>query len=76
MLPGSASQGANFASLTIESKLEKMKQASYRRMAAQAVSLDEILSGLKENLRQEQKHVIELNFVTLHRVLSPVQVST
>lgn len=60
--------------LSLESKLERMRHASYRRMAAHAVDLDEILSSLKENLQKEQRRVMELNFLTLHKILSPIQV--
>ncbi len=33
-----------------------------------------VLDKIKCNLRKEQRTVMELNFVTMHRILSPIQV--
>ena len=38
------------------------------------VQLNRVLDEIKANLRLEQKRVMELNFVLVHRVLSPIQV--
>ena len=38
------------------------------------MSLNRVLDKIKANLRLEQKRVMELNFVLVHRVLSPIQV--
>ena len=33
-----------------------------------------VLDKIKCNLRKEQRIVMEMNFVTMHRILSPLQV--
>lgn len=55
-------------------KLERMGKTSYRRIALQTVEFDKVLSDIKDNLRLEQKWVMELSFCTLHRILTPLQV--
>ena len=44
--------------------------------AGSHVNLNRVLDEIKANLRLEQKRVMELNFVMIHRVLSPIQVSS
>ena len=43
-------------------------------LAGMNVELNRVLDDIKANLRLEQKRVMELNFVLVNRVLSPVQV--
>ena len=59
----------------LDGKMACMSLNGYSDCARATVDLDEILNSIKENLRLEQKHVMEMNFVTMHRLLSPIQVS-
>ena len=58
----------------LDGKMACMSLNGYSDCARATVDLDEILNSIKENLRLEQKHVMEMNFVTMHRLLSPIQV--
>lgn len=60
----------------LEGKIACMSLRGYSSCALQSADLDEILNSIKENLRLEQKHVMEMNFVTMHRLLSPLQART
>lgn len=71
MLPASARHGDGPKDL--DGRMACMSLSGYSKCARQTVDLDEILNSIKENLRLEQKHVMELNFVTMHRLMSPIQ---
>ena len=58
----------------LDGKMACMSLSGYGKCARQTVDLDEILNSIKENLRLEQKQVMEMNYVTMHRLLSPIQV--
>lgn len=58
----------------LDGKMACMSLSGYSKCARQTVDLDEILNSIKENLRLEQKQVMEMNYVTMHRLLSPIQV--
>lgn len=58
----------------LDGKMACMSLRGYSNCARQSVDLDEILNSIRENLRLEQKHVMELNFITMHRLMSPLQV--
>lgn len=58
----------------IERKLECMSIKGYGPCNNATVDLNHVLDAIKENLRLEQRSVMELNFVAIHRVLSTVQV--
>ena len=47
---------------------------SYLPCARRSVQLNEVLDLVKNNLYKEQKRVMEMKFVTVHRVLSSIQV--
>lgn len=57
----------------LDGKMACMSLSGYGKCARQTVDLDEILNSIKENLRLEQKQVMEMNYVTMHRLLSPIQ---
>ncbi|KAK9837323.1 hypothetical protein WJX81_006202 [Elliptochloris bilobata] len=57
----------------VAAKLECMTLNGYMHCARTHVRLDEVLDTIRDNLRREQKTVMELNFVTMNRVLSPIQ---
>jgi hypothetical protein len=60
---------------TLESKMDCMKiTSSYSCAALNNVQLDSILDDIKGNLRKEQRTVMELNYTTMHKVLTPIQV--
>ena len=46
----------------------------YMACAKKSVQLNAVLDAVKANLHMEQKRVMEMKFVTVHRVLSPIQV--
>ena len=58
----------------LEGKMACMSLNGYSFCARQNVDLDSVLDAIKDNLRLEQKNVMEMNFVTMHRVLHPIQV--
>lgn len=58
----------------LDGKMACMSLRGYSNCARQSVELDEILNSIRENLRLEQKNVMEMNFVTMHRLMSPLQV--
>ena len=58
----------------IERKLQCMSIEGYAPCNHSTVDLNHVLDAIKENLRLEQRHVMELNIVATHRVLSTVQV--
>lgn len=61
---------------TLESKMDCMKiTSSYSCAALSNVHLDAILDDIKCNLRKEQRTVMELNYMTMHKVLTPIQAS-
>ena len=41
---------------------------------AHCAQLDQILDDIKCNLRKEQRTVMELSWITVHKVLTPIQV--
>ena len=47
---------------------------NYGKAIPQATNGMQVLDLVKQNLRLEQKKVMEMNFVTIHRVLNPIQV--
>ena len=47
---------------------------NYLACARKSVQLNSVLDAVKDNLHHEQKRVMEMNFVTVHHVLSPIQV--
>lgn len=47
---------------------------SYLPCAKRSVQLNSVLDAVKDNLHREQKRVMEMKFVVVHRVLSPIQV--
>ena len=60
---------------TLESRMDCMKvTSSYSCVALSNVHLDSILDDIKGNLRKEQRTVMELNYTTMHKVLTPIQV--
>lgn len=46
---------------------------SYLPCAKRSVQLNSVLDAVKDNLHREQKRVMEMKFVVVHRVLSPIQ---
>ena len=58
----------------IERKLQCMSIKGYAPCNNTTVNLNHVLDAIKENLRLEQRHVMELNMVAVHRVMSTVQV--
>ena len=46
----------------------------YLACAKRSVQLNTVLDAVKANLHLEQKRVMEMKFVAVHRVLSPIQV--
>ncbi|CAL8464951.1 g4486 [Coccomyxa elongata] len=59
---------------TLESRMDCMKiTSSYSCVALSNVHLDSILDDIKSNLRKEQRTVMELNYTTMHKVLTPIQ---
>jgi hypothetical protein len=50
-----------------------MSLNGYTYCARNNVDLNTILDQIKDNLRKEQKTVLEMNCVTMHRILSPIQ---
>ena len=60
---------------TLESRMDCMKiTSSYSCVALSNVHLDSILDDIKSNLRKEQRTVMELNYTSMHKVLTPIQV--
>lgn len=60
---------------TLESRMDCMKiTSSYSCVALSNVHLDSILDDIKGNLRKEQRTVMELNYTTMNKVLTPIQV--
>lgn len=60
---------------TLESKMDCMKiTSSYSCAALSNVHLDSLLDDIKCNLRKEQRTVMELNYTTMNKVLTPIQV--
>lgn len=57
----------------LEGKLDCMSLNGYSHTARENVDLNSVLDKIKCNLRKEQRTVMELNFVTMHRILSPLQ---
>lgn len=61
---------------TLESRMDCMRiTSSYSCAALNNVHLDSILDDIKCNLRKEQRTVMELNYMTMHKVLTPIQVN-
>lgn len=60
---------------TLESRMDCMKiTSSYSCAALNNVHLDSLLDDIKCNLRKEQRTVMELNYMTMHSLLTPIQV--
>ncbi|KAK9917755.1 hypothetical protein WJX75_007864 [Coccomyxa subellipsoidea] len=59
---------------TLESRMDCMKiTSSYSCAALNNVHLDSLLDDIKCNLRKEQRTVMELNYMTMHSLLTPIQ---
>lgn len=70
MLPPSERAGPG----GLDGQMACMSLSGYGQCAQKTVELDEVLNRLKENLRLEQQTVLELNFKTMHMLMSPIQV--
>lgn len=57
----------------LSTRMACMSLTSYSRYAASSTQLYQELDLIKENLREEQKTVLEMKLVVFHRVLSPIQ---
>ncbi|KAA6417573.1 MAG: hypothetical protein FRX49_12448 [Trebouxia sp. A1-2] len=66
-------ENASQAKSSLEGKLDCMSLNGYSYTARENVDLNSTLDKIKCNLRKEQRTVMELNFVTMHRILSPLQ---
>lgn len=59
----------------IDGKMACIERSNnYLLCARRSVQLNGVLDAVKSNLHQEQKRVMEMMYVTVHRVLSPIQV--
>ena len=59
----------------VEGKMACIGNAhSYLQCAKRSVQLNTVLDAVKDNLHQEQKRVMDIKFVVVHRVLTPLQV--
>ena len=58
---------------SLEGRLAAVSTTGYLPMARSNAELAAVLDAVKDNLRREQRAVMDLNCITISRILSPVQ---
>ncbi|PRW58753.1 hypothetical protein C2E21_2067 [Chlorella sorokiniana] len=71
MLPHSSRNPAE--DNTVEGRLASMSSAGYLPVAKSSAELGDVLDRIKDNLRREQRAVMDLNCQTVTRILTPLQ---
>lgn len=62
-----------FSDTTVEGRMNAMSTASYLPIARSNAELSAVLDSIKDNLRREQRAVMEFNCATTARILNPLQ---
>jgi len=62
-----------FSDTTVEGRMNAMSTASYLPIARSNAELSAVLDCIKDNLRREQRAVMEFNCATTARILNPLQ---
>ncbi|KAL4448105.1 hypothetical protein ABPG75_005324 [Micractinium tetrahymenae] len=71
MLPHSSRNPAE--DNTVEGRLANMSQAGYLPVAKSSAELSDVLDKIKDNLRREQRAVMDLNCLLMSKILTPLQ---
>ncbi|KAL4859779.1 hypothetical protein ACK3TF_000063 [Chlorella vulgaris] len=71
MLPHSSPNPAE--DNTVEGRMANMSSAGYLQVAKSSAELGEVLDRIKDNLRREQRAVMELNCLLIAKLLNPLQ---
>ncbi|KAL4444881.1 hypothetical protein ABPG77_003931 [Micractinium sp. CCAP 211/92] len=71
MLPHSSQNPAE--DNTVEGRLANMSQAGYLPVAKSSAELSDVLDQIKDNLRREQRAVMDLNCLLMAKILTPMQ---
>lgn len=58
---------------TVEGRLASMSQGGYLPVAKSSAELSDVLDKIKDNLRQEQRCVMDLNCLLMSKILTPLQ---
>lgn len=58
---------------TLEGRMQTMSSGTYLPLARNNAELGAILDKIKDNLRREQRSVMDLNCCTISRILTPLQ---
>lgn len=58
---------------TVEGRLANMSQAGYLPVAKSSAELSDVLDAIKDNLRREQRAVMDLNCLLMSKILTPLQ---
>lgn len=71
MLPHSSDEPEN--DMTIDGRMNSMSSGTYLPLARRNAQLNEILDKVKQNLRKEQRAMMDLNCFTISNIMTPVQ---
>lgn len=71
MLPHSSREPEK--DMTVKGRLTSMSRGTYLPLARNNAELNEILEKIKQNLRREQRAMMELNCCTISQILTPLQ---
>ncbi|EFN57652.1 expressed protein [Chlorella variabilis] len=58
---------------TVEGRMQNMSQAGYLHVAKSSAELGDVLDKIKDNLRREQRAVMDLNCQLISKILTPLQ---
>lgn len=71
MLPHSSDEPEN--DMTIDGRMNSMSSGAYLPLARRNALLNEILDKVKQNLRKEQRAMMDLNCFTISNIMTPLQ---
>jgi len=71
MLPHSSDEPEN--DMTIDGRMNSMSSGAYLPLARKNAQLNEILDKVKQNLKKEQRAMMDLNCFTISNVMTPLQ---
>lgn len=71
MLPHSSDEPEN--DMTIDGRMNSMSNGTYLPLARRNAQLTEILDKVKQNLRKEQRAMMDLNCFTISNIMTPLQ---
>lgn len=71
MLPHSSDEPEN--DMTIDGRMHSMSSGTYLPLARRNAQLNEILDRVKQNLRKEQRAMMDLNCFTISNIMTPLQ---